>query len=317
MLYSIFLYQSNTGLLFWEKSFEDQIEPFQAEMLSSFLSAINHNIKEMIANSSNGIKNIEMGSLIVIVTKIKSLGVEMVTITDSNNEKGIRKIIPELIKILNENASLFKDFDGNMSVFEILDFKIMQIIEKNKKIIKKNNKVLNLRKTLEEQLEKLEIEPGKYTKFEKERIFLEDRLKETAALPKKIAILNIIDQIDHKLKDKPNIEKNKQRRKKFLVELQSTKDRMKYFLEQTKQAISKSVQHSKGKLIYETDFKEAYLNLYSFSSKLKIIGRDELCTECREIAKILIEKPEDQEHNFPHLIKKILDLSEDMESYLK
>ena len=327
MLYSIFLYQSKTGLLFWEKSFEDQIEPFQAEMLSSFLSAINHNIKEMIANSSKGIKNIEMGNLIVIVTEIKSLGVEMVTISDSNNEKGIRKLIPEFIKILNENGSLFKDFDGNMSVFEILDFKILQIIEKNNKIMKKgkssnepldiSKKVLNLRKTLKDHLENLELEPEKINKFEKERNFLEDQLKQTPGLPKKIAILNIIDQIDHKLKDKPNIETNKQRRKKFLVELQSTKDRMKYFLEQTKQAINRSVQHSKGKPIYETDFKDAYLNLYSFSSKLKIIGRDDLCTEYRDFAKILIEKPEDQERNFPNLIKKILALSEDMESYLK
>nr|WP_147664704.1 hypothetical protein [Candidatus Prometheoarchaeum syntrophicum]QEE17819.1 hypothetical protein DSAG12_03657 [Candidatus Prometheoarchaeum syntrophicum] len=314
-------------MLFWEKSFEDQIEPFQTEMLSSFLSAINHNIKEMIANSSKGIKNIEMGNLIVIVTDIKSLGVEMVTISDSDNEKNIRKIIPEFIKILNENASLFKDFDGNMSVFEILDFKILQIIEKNKKILKKG-KVLK---------EKLEIKekglPGqegnkfvhevkhphydKYTKFDEERKFLEDRLKETAALPKKIEILNSIDQIDHKLKEKPNIEKNKQRRKKFQVELQSTKERMKYFLEQTKQAINRSIQHSKGKLIYETDFKDAYLNLYSFSSKLKFIGRDDLCTKYREFAKILIEKPEDQERNFSNVIKKILDLSEDMESYFK
>ncbi len=129
--------------------------------------------------------------------------------------------------------------------------------------------------------------------------------------------MNSIDQIDRKLKEKPNIEKNKQRRKKFQVELQSTKNRMKYFLEQTKQAISRSVQHSKGKPIYETDFKDAYLNLYSFSSKLKIIGRDDLCTECRDFAKILIEKPEDQEHNFPNLLKKVLELSEDMESYLK
>ncbi|QEE17819.2 hypothetical protein DSAG12_03657 [Promethearchaeum syntrophicum] len=314
-------------MLFWEKSFEDQIEPFQTEMLSSFLSAINHNIKEMIANSSKGIKNIEMGNLIVIVTDIKSLGVEMVTISDSDNEKNIRKIIPEFIKILNENASLFKDFDGNMSVFEILDFKILQIIEKNKKILKKG-KVL--KEKLEIKEKRLTGQEGnkfvhevrhphydKYTKFDEERKFLEDRLKETAALPKKIEILNSIDQIDHKLKEKPNIEKNKQRRKKFQVELQSTKERMKYFLEQTKQAINRSIQHSKGKLIYETDFKDAYLNLYSFSSKLKFIGRDDLCTEYREFAKILIEKPEDQEHNFSNVIKKILDLSEDMESYFK
>ena len=92
---------------------------------------------------------------------------------------------------------------------------------------------------------------------------------------------------------------------------------MKYFLEKTKQAINISVQHSKGRPIFETDFKDAYLNLYSFSSKLKIIGKSELCAECREIAKIFIDKPEDQVHNFPNLISKVLNLSEDMDYYLK
>ncbi len=313
MLYSIFLYQTKTGLLFWEKSFKDQCEPFQVEMLSSFLSAMNHNIKEMIANSSRGIKNIEMGNLKVIITELDSLGLGMVTITDVQNEKAVRKIIPKFIKILNENADLFKNFDGDPSIFEDLDSQIM-------KIIKKNKKGLNLKKPLKEQLEKLEkleSEPDKITKFKNERNFLEDQLKNTTILPFKIEILNSIDQIDHKLKDKGNIEKNKFRKKKFATELQNTKDRMKYFLEKTKQAINISVQHSKGKPIYETDFKDAYLNLYSFSSKLKIIGRDELADECREIAKIFIDKPEDQVHNFPNLISKVLNMSEDMDFYLK
>ncbi len=264
----------------------------------------------MIVNSNNGIKNIEMGNLIVIITEIKSLGVEMVNITDVDNEKAVRKIIPDFIKILNENANLFKDFDGNMSIFEDLDSKVM-------KIIKKNKKVLNLKKPLKEKLKKLELEPSKHTKLKDERNFLEDRLKNTVILPFKILILNSIDQIDRKLKDKESIEKNKQRRKKFTTELQITKDRMKYFLEKTKQAINSSVQHSKGNPIYETDFKDAYLNLYSFSSKLKIIGKNDICDECREIAKVFIDKPEDQEHNFPNLISKILNLSDDMDSYLK
>ena len=310
MLYSIFLYQSKSGLLFWEKSFKDQCEPYQIETFSSFLSAINHNIKDMIKNSSRGIHNIEMGNLKVIITEIRSLGVEMVSISDIEDEKAIRKITPDLIKILNENAVLFKDFDGNMSNFKVLDSKIMQIFKKNKNF-------LNVKKTFNEIFEIPDKKTIKITNFEKERIFLEDRLKNTLDLPKKIEIINSIDQIDHKLKDKVNIEKNKQRRKKFLNELQSTKDRMKYFLEKTKQAINRTVQHSKGKPIYETDFKDAYLNLYSFSSKLKIIGKDDLCAEYREIAKIFIDKPENQMHNFPKLISKVLNLSEDMDYYLK
>ena len=297
-------------MLFWEKSFKDQCEPYQIETFSSFLSAINHNIKDMIKNSNKGIKNIEMGNLIVIITEIKSLGVEIVSISDIEDEKAIRKIMPEFIKILNESASLFKDFDGNMANFEVLDSKILKIIRKNKNI-------LNIKKSFIKKIEKHEKKLEKIINFEKERDFLEDRLKITVALPKKIDILNSIDQIDRKLKDKENVEKNKQRRKKFLNELQCTKDRMKYFLEKTKQAINISVQHSKGRPIFETDFKDAYLNLYSFSSKLKIIGKGELCAECREIAKIFIDKPEDQVHNFPNLISKVLNLSEDMDYYLK
>ncbi len=264
----------------------------------------------MIKNSSRGIHNIEMGNLKVIITEIRSLGVEMVSISDIEDEKAIRKITPDLIKILNENAVLFKNFDGNISNFKVLDSEIMKIFEKNKNF-------LNIKKPFDEKFEIPDKKTIKITNLEKERIFLEDRLKNTVALPKKIEIVNSIDQIDHKLKDKVNIEKNKIRRKKFVSELQSTKDRMKYFLEKTKQAINRTVQHSKGKPIYETDFKDAYLNLYSFSSKLKIIGRDDLCTEYREIAKIFIDKPEDQLHNFPKFISKVLNLSDDMDDYLK
>jgi hypothetical protein len=271
---------------------------------------MNYNIKEMIANSSRSIKNIEMGNLKVIITEIKSLGVDMVNIIDIENEKAVRNIIPKFIKILNENSELFIDFDGDQSIFEDLDSKFM-------KIIKKNKRGLNLKKPLKELIEKLELQPEKITKIKQERNFLENQLKNTFILPIKILILNSIEQIDHKLKDMENIEKNTQRRRKLEIDLKNNKERMKYFLEKTKQAINRSIQTSKGKPIYEVDFKDAYLNLYSFSSKLKIIGRDDLCVECRDIAKILIDKPEDQVHNFPNLIKKILDLSDDMDSYLK
>ena len=309
MLYSIFLYQTKTGLLYWEKSFKDQFDPNQAEIISSFLSAINKNVKEMLTNSNKGLKNIEMGDLIVIITEIENLGIDMVNIVDKDDDKAIRKIIPDFIKIFKDNNALFEEFDGNLSKFEVLDSQIVSIIEKNKKLFK-------IKQKFDTDLKKIEIHPDKRSKFLEERNFLEDRLKNTISLPKKIEIINSIDHIDRKLKDKINIEKNRQRRKKLNTELENTKNRMKYFLEHTKEAINSAIQHSHGKPVYDADFKDAYLNLYSFSSKLKLIGRDDLCAECREIAKIFIDKPAEQVHNFPDLIKKVLNFPEDMESYL-
>ena len=95
------------------------------------------------------------------------------------------------------------------------------------------------------------------------------------------------------------------------------KDRLKYFIVQTQELISKELAKSSRQKIEEIDFKSIYMNLYSFSSKLKFIGRDELGKELRIIAKNLIEKPTEIKKEIPSMLTRVLQLSTDIDSYIE
>lgn len=66
----------------------------------------------------------------------------------------------------------------------------------------------------------------------------------------------------------------------------------------------------------DIDFRDAYLNLYSFSTKLKLIGRDDLADEYRQLAQLLIDKPAERLQDIPQLLSKILSLPEDANNYM-
>ena len=74
MLYSLFIYQVKTGLLLWEKSFENDMD-HKSELFSSFFSAIQSFLREMILQGthhqdSRGLAGIDMGNFVVKITEI-------------------------------------------------------------------------------------------------------------------------------------------------------------------------------------------------------------------------------------------------------
>ena len=133
---------------------------------------------------------------------------------------------------------------------------------------------------------------------------------------KKLEILDSIDGVSQKLKDKAEVVKINGMRKNLLTEFESTKQKISYFLNTTKNAISKVVDLM-GKPLMELDFKDAYMNLYSFSTKLKVIGRDDLADHYRQIAQLLIDKKEEEREQLSQSIRMILNLPDDPEYYLK
>ena len=66
MLYTIFLYQSESGLLLFDKSFQD-ISSGKMELFSSFFSALKAFIGEMIIEGSTELKNISLGDYTVLI----------------------------------------------------------------------------------------------------------------------------------------------------------------------------------------------------------------------------------------------------------
>ncbi len=108
MLYSIFIYQSQSGLLIWDKSFEKQMDARRVELFSSFFSAIQSFVKEIITTSGKGLKNIEMGNFVIKITGIPKLNLEIVAIIDKDDEKPIARIVSRMIQLLEEHKQLFE-----------------------------------------------------------------------------------------------------------------------------------------------------------------------------------------------------------------
>ena len=135
MLYSIFIYQSQSGLLIWDKSFEKQMDARRVELFSSFFSAIQSFVKEIITTSGKGLKNIEMGNFVIKITGIPKLNLEIVAIIDKDDEKPIARIVSRMIQLLEEHKQLFEAWDGDRSKFNVLDVEILHIIQTEKQLL--------------------------------------------------------------------------------------------------------------------------------------------------------------------------------------
>jgi hypothetical protein len=137
MLYSIFLYESTTGLLVWDRNF-DSTKPDQIEMFSSFFSAIKTFVKEMILKGgvAETLKNIEMGTHIITIWALKDYGYDLVFIADRDDEKNIKKVAPKIVEVLNAHKDLFQEkFDGHVKKFQVLTAPIEEALSKQKGLI--------------------------------------------------------------------------------------------------------------------------------------------------------------------------------------
>ena len=107
MIYTIFLYQSHTGLLIYDKSFQE-IDAKNTEMFSSFISAMKSFVSEIVISDSldrsKELTNIELSDYTVIITSIPKIKVDMVIVADKEDTKTINKLIPKLVKFLNKYA---------------------------------------------------------------------------------------------------------------------------------------------------------------------------------------------------------------------
>ena len=141
MIYTIFLYQSHTGLLIYDKSFQDT-DAKNTEMFSSFISAMKTFVSEIVINDSldrsNELTNIELSDYIVIITSIPKIQIDMVFVADKEDTKAINKLIPKLIKFLNKYEQLFLSWDGDRDEFGILDHPLTEIVLANVRTVRKS-----------------------------------------------------------------------------------------------------------------------------------------------------------------------------------
>jgi hypothetical protein len=318
MLYSIFIYQSQSGLLIWQKSFEKQMDATRIQLFSSFFSAIQSFVKEIITSNDKGLKNIEMGNFVVKVTDLPKLNLEIVSIIDKDDEKTISKVTVQIVNLLQQHAQLFENWDGNQEKFDVLDFEIIKIIQTEKQLLGTKSLIDGQNEILGRIIDEMpELEKGQRDNYIKEREFLYQKFASTTNILKKAEILSSADIISQKLKDKNELIKIAGMRKNLTKELEDTKQKLGFFLQNMKSAISKSVELLGRKSLMDMDFKDAYINLYSFTTKLKLIGRDDLADKYREYAQLLVDKKEDQREQLSEALQMLLKLPDDIKGYFK
>ena len=93
MLYTIFLYQSESGLLFYDKSFQD-ISDGKMDLFSSFFSALKSFIGEIVLDGAKELKNIELGDYTVLITSINEIKADLVVIVQALTVASVISLIP-------------------------------------------------------------------------------------------------------------------------------------------------------------------------------------------------------------------------------
>ncbi|XEO76468.1 hypothetical protein WKT22_01492 [Candidatus Lokiarchaeum ossiferum] len=321
MLYRMFIYQIKSGLLLWEKSFDRDID-LKSELFSSFFSAIQSFLREMILQGTQdqdkkSLAGIDMGNFVVKIFKIKDVDAELVILADKADEKSLKKFGTKVLNILKHRKELFKDWDGDRSRFSVLDLEILQIMSNFKNLSGNKSIIDNKNEFLNEIMKNLpELKDDQKTQYNNELTFLDERLKQSTNIFKKLEIVNSMEVVLHKLKNKEKIKELQEKRRKLMAELNSTKEKMAYFLSKAKASLSKTVETGHGKSLFELNYQTAYTNLYSFSTKLKNIGNTKLYDYYRSIAKIFIDKPEEKKSEFPNIVREVLNLSDNIDDYL-
>ena len=122
-------------------------------------------------------------------------------------------------------------------------------------------------------------------------------------------------ELSGKLKDEITFLKYQDEINRLKYELKDVKFKLNYYLEKTRAALNEAIDGLGDKPLHLGDFKNTYLNLYSFSSKLKLI-KESGWELYRDSANKLIEKDTIDDHDLSELIQNLLKMSSNIEDYL-
>ncbi|TFG08967.1 MAG: hypothetical protein EU539_00825 [Promethearchaeota archaeon] len=317
MIYSLFLYQSKSGLLLFDKNFHD-VSDGKLDMFASFFAALKSFISEMVLSGSKELKNIELGDYFVFISYIPEVNSDLVIIADKGDNKQISKLIPKIIRVILDHQELFIDWDHKAKSFKILDQPISDIILSKKKLVEGTSifaqqesilkSIWSHKKDLTEEIKNNLIQ---------EREILENKLSENQNLQTQLNIIEKLIEISEKLKDEKKFIKYQNDANRIKEDIEDRKIKLDYYLKRVKECLSGIVVNLGRKSLKEGDYKDAYLNLYSFSSKLKDLTDSGIYNKYLDYAKKLIDKEEITFEDFSAMITELLSMRDDIDFYLK
>jgi len=316
MLYTIFLYQHESGLLYYDVSFQD-ISAGKLDLFSSFFSALKSFVSELVLDGSQELKNIELGDYSVFITSISEIKADLVIIADNEDYKLVSKMIPKIMKILIDHKELFLNWDGLRADFDVLKQPLSELIQSQKKLIGDKSLIEKPEVVLKSiWAHKEDLSSQEKEHLIQERDLLLSKLEKASNIQRKLGISQKLLEISEKLKDEKSFFKYQKDVKLLNDELKDVKIKLKYYLERVKLTLSQAIKILGNKSVTDGSYRDVYLNLYSFSNKLKNVTSDTRWMEYQNLAKLLINKEEASIHELSLAITKILQMSDDINSYL-
>lgn len=310
-VYNVFLYETESGILIWKKSFENLINNKKVALFSSFFSAIQSFIKQLIdEKSGQSIKNIEMGDYLINNTTIPKLGIDLIILADQSEEHLLKDVASELVAIIMNHSEVIRCWNSNSELMTVLDYEILNVLRKSFSLLDE----VSISKEKQREMETSQKEI-----YRKEYNFLSNRFDKIGNLMGKEHILDQMNLIANKLNNDTLRHKNRQLEKELNKEIETTKNKVEFYLKRVKACISENMRkrQTSSASLFDLGYRDAYIDLYSFSKKLKVIGRLDLAEKYYKISKILIDKPKEKKDKFPSLLKDIMNLPDNADEYFK
>ena len=149
-----------------------------------------------------------------------------------------------------------------------------------------------------------------------EKDILLSKLEKITNIQRKLGISKKLLEISEKLKDEQSFFQYQEEVKLIKDNLKDTKIKLKYYLERIKFTLSQAIKLLGSKSVTEGSYRDVYLNLYSFSNKLKNVTSDTKWRDYQNLAKLLINKDEVSDHELSDAIMKILHMNDDIDYYI-
>jgi hypothetical protein len=288
------------------------------ELFSSFFSAIKTLVSELALDGSRELKNITLSDYNVFITNLSGLEVDLVIISDKEDEKLINKLIPKIIKIIEENKDLIREWDGKEENLEVFNKPLTDLIESNKNFVEGGSLVERAEGLFKAiWSHKDEIAEGEKLDLQVQRNSLIKQFNQEQNLKSKIQKAKKVIEISEELRDEELFIEYQNKIKQIKKQIKDEKYKLNHYLKKTKESISEAVKNLGAKSLSMGDYKDAYLNLYYFSTKLKILSQSDNWLKYKDMAMALIDKEKKQKENFSELISKIINFSDDIDSYIE
>lgn len=314
LIYLLFIYHNKSGLMVYDISFQD-VAKGNVQLFGAFFSAIKSFISELHLGGSMLLKGIDLDDYQVFINRMDEIQADFVIIADKDDEKLLNKIRPKIERIILERKELFLGW-SNVTEFKVLDQPLLELISSKRRLFDEKTYQQGNGKTIAPELIEKSHDHGEAKQnIIAERKILIERREKIRNLHQKLDITKKIIELSDKLRDHDAWAAWKAKQKDVEKEISDLKIKMNYYLTQTKDNLTIAINRLGNGSLKSGNYRDAYINLYSFCSKLKEVSDAKTHYKYLNLAKILAEKESVSDEEFSQKVSEISSMSDKIEDY--